>query len=784
MILLSLSFVPVIYSQNTHILNDSPVSKKLDNTSSAFIEHEPIVIPNNYNLSTSGFPGSGTKNDPYRIENYEIDGTTTCINIQDTTLHIKICDCVLRFSYPTGYYVNGIYLQNVTNVVISNCTIIESRTAIAVYNSVNCSIEESTIREVENGIIILDYSQGISIIGNSIWTEYSSIDVQHSNYITMKFNTINSDYSYGITCYQTDFGIIADNTVTRSYIGGTGVYLRYSDSTTFANNSIDDNYLYGLSLFDVNSGIYHNNCLGNGVSFSDYNLISSSLDFSNNLVHNKPLGFLYGLNSIDLNANEYGQLILIMSQNISISNGVFDKVVTPININYCFNCSISNIVCTNSITKCIILTCSDNCSIIDCSISDFQDSGIYVTDSDYLTIRNSELRNSPYANGAIYVSSSLYCTIDSNEITNILGNGIRILYSSAAITNNQILGLDRPDLILLNAYPCVVTDNEMQVGVQIVSDVLSYWYHTFSGNLVSGNPIGYFTDVSNLDIENNGYHQIIFVNATGITLSDGMSSTNLHSISFMKCSHCDIHDLIVESAYQIENQIQNSDNIVIQRYTQVGTNGLYLEDSNAITISDSTVNSSLADGISARYCFNVSINRCIVASNRYGIYFYDVQNSSIVSSIVLYNEYTGISLSWGTQFCNVYYNEIGWNANNAYDQGSDNIWDDGVNMGNYWNDYAGTGVYLILGPTGSIDRYPRLLERYEPSVTTSMPPFTTTFVDPYYTPTNPIFPPGETYTGTEWYLHTILGIPIITILGAAAGLITLFGITIVMKRET
>jgi hypothetical protein len=59
----------------------------------------------------------------------------------------------------------------------------------------------------------------------------------------------------------------------------------------------------------------------------------------------------------------------------------------------------------------------------------------------------------------------------------------------------------------------------------------------------------------------------------------------------------------------------------------------------------------------------------------------------------------------------IYYNQLGWNtANNAQDDGSGHMWDDGVSQGNAWSDYDEVGDYSIPGSAGSVDSYPSLLE--------------------------------------------------------------------------
>jgi hypothetical protein len=52
---------------------------------------------------------------------------------------------------------------------------------------------------------------------------------------------------------------------------------------------------------------------------------------------------------------------------------------------------------------------------------------------------------------------------------------------------------------------------------------------------------------------------------------------------------------------------------------------------------------------------------------------------------------------------------------NAIDSGSDNTWDNGIDTGNWWSDYDGTGEYAIGGNAHSVDRYPNVLPNGTPS---------------------------------------------------------------------
>ncbi len=88
---------------------------------------------------------------------------------------------------------------------------------------------------------------------------------------------------------------------------------------------------------------------------------------------------------------------------------------------------------------------------------------------------------------------------------------------------------------------------------------------------------------------------------------------------------------------------------------------------------------------------------------------------TIVNNTITYNADYGVLLH-GCSNCLIYRNQIGWNSfQNAYDSsGENNIWDDGISIGNTWSDYSGQGEYEIEGSSGSVDRYPsRLIDPQE-----------------------------------------------------------------------
>jgi len=96
-----------------------------------YISHSPISIISDSALSA--FPGSGTPEDPYVIEGYNITTTSSCsIYISGTTKYFAIRNCYLRAEN------NGIGIANVaadTAKIINNICESNSLHGIYLYQS-------------------------------------------------------------------------------------------------------------------------------------------------------------------------------------------------------------------------------------------------------------------------------------------------------------------------------------------------------------------------------------------------------------------------------------------------------------------------------------------------------------------------------------------------------------------------------------------------------------------------------------------------------------------------
>lgn len=179
---------------------------------------------------------------------------------------------------------------------------------------------------------------------------------------------------------------------------------------------------------------------------------------------------------------------------------------------------------------------------------------------------------------------------------------------------------------------------------------------------------------------------------------------------------------------------------------------IIFEQSHQIEIYHSTISAAPGDGVYFEDCYqmtayDVTISTCA----GYGISYHNTVQSIIWMNIISDSALEQIYIS-GTSSTNYIYDNIIYvGATGVRDDGSNNIWDNNADKGNWWSDYPGTGTYSISGSAGSVDRYPRgpsTSSSTTTTTTTSTP--TTTITTTTATTTTTTTPVGGLVLVTNW----------------------------------
>jgi parallel beta-helix repeat protein len=220
--------------------------------------------------------------------------------------------------------------------------------------------------------------------------------------------------------------------------------------------------------------------------------------------------------------------------------------------------------------------------------------------------------------------------------------------------------------------------------------------YTLTGNITSA-PDGILIERNNIVLNGAGYTVSGSGSYNGITLSN---------ISNVIVTNMTITNFVIGIA--ITNFIPSSDNNTLSGNTVTanGGDGVFLESSND-TLSGNNVTANSSDGVFLESSFNWTLSSNNVANNglcgieldsssdntlsgnnvtnnRIGIVLVSSSNNTLSGNPIANNQY-GIRLdSSDSNF--IFHNNFVNNTNQAFTDGSPNIWDNG-NSGNYWSDY-------------------------------------------------------------------------------------------------
>ncbi|ADM27634.1 Nitrous oxidase accessory protein [Ignisphaera aggregans DSM 17230] len=272
-----------------------------------------IIGDKNFTQENGVVSGSGTADDPYIIEGWEINalGYDDGIYIANTRAYFIIRNCKIYWASWSG-----IHLENVTNGKITNNTITNNSAGINLWHSSNNIIEYNNI---------VDNSAGIDLV-------YSSNNV-------VKYNNITNNY-YGVRLLDSSSNVIVSNV----FVGdGLLVYDSY-------NNTVLDNTVNGKPLIyleNVGNHIVSGN-VGQVVLVNCYNITVTNLNLSSTTVGIE----LWNTNNSVLKynniANNGGGLVLVYSSNNVIEyNNIANNKAYGIGLEYSSN----NVIVHNNIAN-------------------------------------------------------------------------------------------------------------------------------------------------------------------------------------------------------------------------------------------------------------------------------------------------------------------------------------------------------------------------------------------------------------------------------------------------
>jgi parallel beta-helix repeat protein len=227
--------------------------------SKTYSTHAPINIISDQNFTDYGFPGLGTYDNPYRIENYNISTTDEkAISIENTNKHFVIQNCFL-IAEKNGIFVNNVNTKpiTITNNECSNCW-----DGIFVANGLEVNISNNTCYNNNNyGINVEDFKDKVVIVENNCSRNVFGLRVYSSFGVTVSDNICERNELMGITVWESVSSVCQNICNDNGYSGITSLI---SYPSLFYNNTCFNNLEYGIHLSGSSSSkVYNNTCFKN-----------------------------------------------------------------------------------------------------------------------------------------------------------------------------------------------------------------------------------------------------------------------------------------------------------------------------------------------------------------------------------------------------------------------------------------------------------------------------------------------------------------------------------------
>lgn len=298
------------------------------------IKGKPIEISSDDDFARYDLPGSGTKIDPYRIENRKMNifdyYAIAIINISKYVIiqnnHIKSIGCGIFIS------VNISGLIEIKNNVLKDCL-----APINIIETQGCIIRNNIIR---NGIY------GIYAFNVDYKNEPLNFIIQNNTFI----NIANSE----IALFGAGGSIIENNSCEY-------------DASAISEDYHPSKWTVGFSILFLNGTTIRNNVLSHkGIQLYDsYPENYHKAIFENNYVRGKKVGFFVNATNLTFNENIFSQLFLINCSNILVDGQT--SLFSGLGVSL-VNCS--------------------NCNIIDCTFRNNGYAGIHIFESSFIQINN------------------------------------------------------------------------------------------------------------------------------------------------------------------------------------------------------------------------------------------------------------------------------------------------------------------------------------------------------------------------------------------------------------
>ncbi|MBD3408134.1 MAG: hypothetical protein GF411_18580 [Candidatus Lokiarchaeota archaeon] len=486
----------------------------------------------------------------YNIENVDIDMVSSDMGIYGENIYNgTFSDILLNDIGNEGIYFSmgenltitnaqitdidsyGVYLVNFDDVTLQDIHI-ESTTDTALYIDAtdNLEVNSGSIRYSESTALYVDSGVNVTISNYVFDRNYEGVYATDCTNIEITNNEISKTQYTAMSISSCTNAFVEGNTIDQA--GQDGIAQNYGDDITIQDNVMTDA----------------------GFRFTMYTSISYyEITFTGNTVNGLPVYYGFNESSDTIDANNYGQIIMINCTDMLALDGSYDSISAPIQLFHCTDIHVYYTQITNahygiigyqtdefklldaSISgggiRGIYLRYCDNADILDTAVSGYKDTsnsyGIHLYYSDSAKIDDCEL----YHNyRAIYMQYSDNTIINNSKILDHQSYGIWGWYDSdyTIIENSVIMNASWG--IYGDAVQNYTVRNNVvkycSIGVRIGGTSAMYWL--VENNTIESNSDGLYISFGDYHIVTDNI--IRWNNDDGIYCAGSIGNSIHHNI--------------------------------------------------------------------------------------------------------------------------------------------------------------------------------------------------------------------------------------------------------------
>ncbi len=628
----------------------------------AYTEHAPITITSDADFSSQGWPGSGTKADPYVIADLNITTTGDCISVANTTVYFVIRGCLLT----GGTSGNGIEFVNVTNGRIEDCHIVNKYYGVVVERSPWTELVRNNVSNSQyDGVRLLD-SENSTIIGNTFHNDglESALLLNASSNTLLRDNVVTASHKYGVSVRYLSNVTIENNTITGS--NNEGLWVRSVSNSTVVNNTIVGNgYDAAMVLFDAtNVLVSHNNVSSDmqwGIEidyYSSYNNITFNTIANNSAaavyIHTSSEHNIIANNTVTYNEGD-GIVVEGANFNQILNNTVISNHGNGVLISSSSHCLVRTNNVTGSTQSNIELFGSHNNTIANNTITSGSSDGVLVTqNSSNNTIANNTIRMNT-RNGVLVREDSGTTTISNNLIIENGDSGISFdsSHDDIAICNTIVVNGEHGITIYLSLNISVLANEFLGDGLAILAASSEQCHHTIpTTNTVNGRPLGYFWNLTSGTIDGSQYGEVILANCTNVELRNGVFLNTSAGIELVFSSFCTVNNntardsfIAAGTVYSWNNTLSNNtlvsnmigfysivswNNTIADNNLSANVRGAHVEQSQDTILTGNTVSSNEDYGVLILSCTAVRLlNNTLTSYTGLGVWIQASENCTL-----------------------------------------------------------------------------------------------------------------------------------------------------------